>query len=290
MAAHRVGRLSSVIAPDFAPSGIPDSLIHTVAGTNNIASRFKIPYRIRVKLGLDFFLMDNAFDLKARKLVGDADIFHGWSHQALFSMKAAHRRRMKTVVERPNMHPLEQARLVNAEYEKYGFGRKSQCPGELTKTIRELELADRVIVCSELAKQSHVENGIAPDKIRVINYGVDAEVFAPGTRKDDVFRVVYCGMVCLRKGAQYLLQAWKDLNLPDAELWLIGVVLAGCREADGGVSAPAGGEDGGARELPPRTGGVVSAGKCVCFSIGRGRIWLGGDGGDGLRCAGDRFG
>jgi len=104
-----------VIAPDFAPSEIPDSLILTDAGTNNIASRFKIPYRIRVKLGLDFFLMDNAFDLKARKLVGDADIFHGWSNQALFSMKAAHRRRMKAMVERPNMHPLEQARLVTAE-------------------------------------------------------------------------------------------------------------------------------------------------------------------------------
>lgn len=86
-------------------------------------------------------------------------------------------------------------------------------------------MADRVIVCSELAKQSHVESGIAPDKIRVINYGVDAEVFTSGPRKDDVFRVVYCGIVCLRKGAQYLLQAWKDLNLPDAELWLIGMVL-----------------------------------------------------------------
>jgi len=70
-----------------------------------------------------------------------------------------------------------------------------------------------------------VRNGVPDAKIRVINYGVDTDTFTPGEKKDSTFRVIYCGMVCLRKGVQYLLEAWRELGYRDAELWLLGMVL-----------------------------------------------------------------
>lgn len=225
MAAFREGRLTGVIAPGFAPSEIPEDLISVVSGAGALPRRLHIPYRIRVKFGLDFCLMDNSFDLGARKALNGSDIFHGWSHQALFSMKRAKRQGTRLVLERANTHPEDITSLVQGEYRKFGFKGRVEAPMERRKVLREFDLADRIVVCSELARESHIRRGIPPEKLRAINYGVDTEVFSPGPKPDHVFRVIYCGMVCLRKGPQYLLQAWDDLKLRDSELWLIGMVL-----------------------------------------------------------------
>jgi len=42
------------------------------------------------------------------------------------------------------------------------------------------------------------------------------------TREDDVFRAVFVGQIELRKGVQYLLEAWDKLNLKNSELILRG--------------------------------------------------------------------
>ncbi|MCC6483772.1 MAG: glycosyltransferase family 4 protein [Armatimonadetes bacterium] len=225
MAAFREGLLTGVIAPGYNPSDIPDELISVVAAAAEATLRARIPYRLRVRYGLDFCLMDNAFDLGARKLLNVSDIFHGWSHQALFSMKQARKLGTRLVLERANTHPEDIVSLVSGEYRKYGFKGRVEAPLERWKTYREYALADRIVVCSEFARESHLRHGIPADKLRVINYGVDTEVFTPGPKQDSTFRVIYCGMVCLRKGVQYLLQAWKELGLQDSELWLVGMVL-----------------------------------------------------------------
>jgi glycosyltransferase involved in cell wall biosynthesis len=46
----------------------------------------------------------------------------------------------------------------------------------------------------------------------------------PQTRKSDtVFRIIHCGALTIRKGVHYLLQAFHELDLPNSELWLIGL-------------------------------------------------------------------
>jgi glycosyltransferase involved in cell wall biosynthesis len=44
------------------------------------------------------------------------------------------------------------------------------------------------------------------------------------------FIALFVGEVGLRKGVPYLLQAWSELNLKNAELWLVGAVVPGIKK------------------------------------------------------------
>lgn len=214
-----------MLVPSAADCQIPKELIQIVPETTLAALRGRIPYRLRSRFSLDMLLVDNTHDLAARRFLSPGGIVHAWTNQALFSFRRAARLGSRLVLERPNTHPLDMSALVGEEQRKYGFRGRSAAPFEVAKAVREIELADRVVVCSHFARRSLLKHGVPDEKVRVINYGVDTEAFTPAPKKDDVFRVVYCGMVCLRKGPQYLLQAWKELALEGAELWMLGVVL-----------------------------------------------------------------
>jgi starch synthase len=87
----------------------------------------------------------------------------------------------------------------------------------------EHENADLIIASSSFTRQTLVENGVSPDKIRVISHGVDSERFSnvhPSKRRP--FRFVFVGLVTARKGVPLLLEAWKQLRPDHAELWLVG--------------------------------------------------------------------
>ncbi len=225
VAAHRAGRLRRVIAPSVVPGEIPDSLITLAPPGFWCGVLQRLPYRVKVRFALDFLFRDNELDWKARKCVPEGGILHAWSHQALFTMRRARSSGARLVLERPNTHPLEMTRLVRQEYRRFGAPGRVDAFFEVRKCLAEHALADRIVVCSEFARESHLRHGVPAEKLRVINYGVDTDVFRPGEKRDDVFREVFCGMVCLRKGVQYLLQAWKELALPEAELLLLGLVL-----------------------------------------------------------------
>ncbi len=52
---------------------------------------------------------------------------------------------------------------------------------------------------------------------------MDVERFKPGPRPT-IFRAIFSGALIERKGVHHLLEAWHRLNLPNAELWLVGAV------------------------------------------------------------------
>jgi glycosyltransferase involved in cell wall biosynthesis len=88
----------------------------------------------------------------------------------------------------------------------------------------EFQLCDRIVVPSLVARQSFAELGYG-DKTEVVPPGVDADLFVPRVGDPPpVFRVCYVGSVELGKGLGQLLQAWKRLALPQAELLLVGAV------------------------------------------------------------------
>jgi glycosyltransferase involved in cell wall biosynthesis len=80
-----------------------------------------------------------------------------------------------------------------------------------------------------------LENGIDENRILLTPLGVDVDYYVPGTsvsQEDEVFRVVYVGQLCLRKGVHYLLEAWQKLQLKQAELILVGDTVKGELEED----------------------------------------------------------
>lgn len=94
---------------------------------------------------------------------------------------------------------------------------------------REIELADRVFVNSTFAVRSFLEAGIPENKLIMTPFGVDLEMFSPegpshGLRErgDRPFRVLFAGQITQRKGISYLLEAFEQARLPDAELVFLG--------------------------------------------------------------------
>lgn len=165
---------------------------------------------------------DNLFDLMASRYVDQCNIFHGWNNYSLFSLRKAKRYGAKVVIERSSAHPLTVERLLTEEYSKYGLRRPKMLQYLVQKQIREYDEADYIMVPSDFVYNSMVEEGVPAEKLIKIPLGVDLRAFKPVEKTDNKFRVLFVGMLSLQKGVQYLLEAVKQLRLPNFELVLIG--------------------------------------------------------------------
>jgi len=94
---------------------------------------------------------------------------------------------------------------------------------KLERKEQEIQLADQIFVASSVTKNSLLKVGIKPNKISIIPYGAPTDYFQPQAKNDTVFRALFVGRVGAHKGVHYLLQAWQQLRLPNAELLLVGV-------------------------------------------------------------------
>jgi starch synthase len=157
------------------------------------------------------------------------DLFHGWTGSCLEGLSRAKRLGAVTLIENPSMHPRAWQNAVLAECEAWGV-RPRDCRGVLPEALiwrmeREFNRADFAIVPSAVAARSFEGPGAAAKPL-VVHAGIDACFFRPpdSARDDKTFRVVYAGRVELAKGVAYLLQAWKKLALPGAELVMVGEV------------------------------------------------------------------
>lgn len=94
------------------------------------------------------------------------------------------------------------------------------------RCTEEALLADRVLAASNYVKGSLMENGVAAERIVRLPYGADTERFRPATQGEKrPFRLIFVGHLSQRKGIKYLLEAVKQLRLPQLELLLIGGVV-----------------------------------------------------------------
>lgn len=163
-------------------------------------------------------------------------IFHGWTTECRNSLKAARGIGAKTIVERPAPHPVATRRLLQEEYERWNIPFPREDGHRWLRKIdarfrddvvslEEFELADRVIVQSEFGAESFLSEGFPADRLFVLPRGVSLEEYAPRPEeKKETFRVLYVGMVCVRKGFLDLARAWEEADLPGAELWVVGQV------------------------------------------------------------------
>ena len=169
-----------------------------------------------------YYIKDNIFDLMASRKIEEADIFHGWSNYSLFSMRKAKKYNSKTIIERHSAFPLIQKKLIDREYMKYGFNKKTN--RLIKKEIREFEEADRVLISSKFILDTFEAKGFNTEKIDVIPLGVDTKRFRPSNEKKEKFRILFVGQISIRKGIPYLLEAFDSLP-QDCELILMGHLI-----------------------------------------------------------------
>jgi len=91
----------------------------------------------------------------------------------------------------------------------------------------EIDLCDRLVCLSGLVRDTHVAAGFPADRIEVVPPPIDIALFSPSPDPppEKPFRVLCVGGIWPIKGHVYLLEAWKKLALPNAELVFAGTLM-----------------------------------------------------------------
>jgi starch synthase len=97
----------------------------------------------------------------------------------------------------------------------------------VSRYIQEVLSADWIITPSKYVANSLKKIGANANRVIVLPLGVDIQQFQPRVepRRGGPFRILFMGQIGWRKGVLYLLEAFKQLRLPDAELVLMGSVM-----------------------------------------------------------------
>ena len=178
-------------------------------------------------------IVSSWFDREVAARIADCDIFYGYQNTSLNSAMKAKRLGARVVLEEISGFR-EEVAIIKEEYKKLHLPDYSRVETRtlnriLEKNSRELEVADYVVTSSNFGKRSLMKAGVPDEKILVNPLGVSIRTFHPIERFSKLdgsrtFRLLYVGTLCVRKGLHYLLEAVKQLNLPDTELWLIGIL------------------------------------------------------------------
>lgn len=173
------------------------------------------------------FVIHEIYDYLASYALPKSDLLHVWSSFGLHTIRKAKRQGMKVVVARGSAHIEYQRELLREESSRWGIVMELPHPGIIEKELQEYQEADLIDVPSAFARNSFIAKGVSPHKIVQIPYGADLTRFRPLPKEDQVFRVIHCGAISIQKGVHYLLQAFHELRLPNAELWLVGRLTPG---------------------------------------------------------------
>ena len=181
----------------------------------------------------------NALTSDLRPQTSDSPILLSYSYTALKPFRYAKARGWKTVLVQIDPGP-EEERIVAEEAARVPelAGDWQPAPPEYWRDWREeCKLADRIVVNSEWSWQGLVHGGIPAEKISIIPLAYEARVgtgrltepplqrrFPDGFTDERPLRVLFLGLVNLRKGAARLLEAARILCNEPVEFWIVGPV------------------------------------------------------------------
>ncbi len=152
----------------------------------------------------------------------DTDLAVVWSGSSRHALQRAKALGKHSIVVRSSSHITYQSRILAQEYQRHGMRWTATHPQTVETELWQYENCTQIEVPSQFARQSFIDEGIDATRLLHNTFGVATDKFSPLPKEDDCFRVIYVGALTLRKGVQYLLQAWHELALPRAELWIIG--------------------------------------------------------------------
>ena len=159
---------------------------------------------------------------------GRFDLFHVWSGSGLHGLRVAKSLGIPSILEIPTWHrqkgkvlPAKMAHEIAMETAPIPQRWLNRLLISRQESLEEYELADLLLVESEKAADSFRVLGYPNEKLYSMPQGVDVNRFQPGP-PPPLFRAVFVGALIKRKGVHILVEAWKKLKLPNAELWLAG--------------------------------------------------------------------
>jgi glycosyltransferase involved in cell wall biosynthesis len=221
-AAYRDGRLGKVIAFANQQEEIPAQLVRSLAWH---------PVRALSWLDSEYYYgaKKHYVDWVAERELrhGHYDAFHGWSGDALRTLVAARQMKIPSVLDIPTWHRNKGqqkgffSRSEREIHDQGGGTWKEKLVPSRQRNLLEYELADVLFMPSTRAAETFLDAGIPAEKLHYVARGVNPDAFQPHT-PPPLFRLIFVGALIERKGVHHLLRAWQKLNLPDAELLLVG--------------------------------------------------------------------
>ncbi|MFT3922627.1 MAG: glycosyltransferase family 4 protein [Myxococcales bacterium] len=176
------------------------------------------------------FALNTLFDhLASFALPSDIDLCVGYAGAFLSTLRRARGLGAKTVVERHSAHCDEQTALLADEYERLGMPFESSSRAR-RREREEYAEADAILIPSKFVERTFLERGFAASKLIRAPLSADLSQFSATERTSSSFKVIFVGGFSVRKGVKYLLDAWRKLDLPDAELWFVGSEEPSLRE------------------------------------------------------------
>lgn len=225
LASWRAGFLSRVLCypnrqQEFPAEFVSSLQYHPVRLCSALGSR---DYYAAKKRWLDW--------MASRALrTGRYDFFHGWSGECFRSLTECRLRGIRSVMDVATWHrnkgvkkPTEtkserEARLADRGWRDW----RKHLHATRMQNLAEYDMADVLLMPSQKSAETFRVGGVAERKLHYVGRGVDIERYQPAEKPPEVFRVVFVGALIRRKGVHLLLEAWKKLNLANAELVLVG--------------------------------------------------------------------
>lgn len=171
------------------------------------------------------WLSKTGLDAHVARSLPQCDVFVGLSGSALQSGQAAQASGARYVCDRGSSHIRVQNTLLQQEAELWGIPFEGIDPRVIEREEAEYAAADCITVPSSFNIRSFVKAGVPANKLRLLPYGVNLDLFKP-TGKPDAHRfdVLYVGGMNLNKGIPYMLQAYRQLQHPRKSLTLAGTI------------------------------------------------------------------
>jgi len=148
------------------------------------------------------------------------DIYHCHSSYSLKGIIKAKSLGAKVILQRDSSHctpfvdnlEKEESKWRNTEY-KFLCDNNARNRTDFDSQIAEYDNADYILLASKLERNSFLKMGYPKEKLKVIPFTADCEIFYPMNKKHD-FSVVLGGNQHLRKGYPYAKEACKQAGIP----------------------------------------------------------------------------
>jgi len=168
-------------------------------------------------------LDDEDFDQRLATAAQPVDLFDGVMGHCVDATRQVPLRSARRVVTSLNTHIQHLDRVMRDESRRVGATTPLfVSPRMVHRVLDELNRASAIRVCSDHARQTFLDHGVAADRVHAIPIGIDLEHFHPVDKTDDVFRVLVVSSVTPRKGVHYALEAFERAQLPNTEMVIIG--------------------------------------------------------------------
>ena len=166
-----------------------------------------------------------SFDNRTATRLTACDVFVGLSSSTLLSGRKAKEMGARFVCDRGSSHIRRQDALLREEHATWKLPYLAVDPRIIEREESEYDEADCITVPSSFSVRSFIEQGISPQKLRRLSYGVNLSSFYPhGSPTRGRMDILYVGVGDLRKGLPYLLQAYRGLKHPAKSLSLAGAI------------------------------------------------------------------